>query len=72
MRKEKALTSGSLKAELWDTLQAVKAKEIDPKIANAIGTQSREIMRIIKMELTIVAMAGRKPKGRLLAGFSGE
>ena len=72
MKKEKLLNSSNLKQELWDTLQSVKTKEIDPSVANAIASQSREIMRIVKLELTVSAMSQRKPSAKLINGFSGK
>jgi hypothetical protein len=63
------LTAHNLKTELWDTLKKVKAKDVEPGVSNAVATQSREIMRVVKMELTVAAMLGRKPSKSLIAGF---
>lgn len=68
----KSLNSKNLKLELWDALQQVKKKEIDPAIANAIATQSRELMRVVKMEVTIAGMCGEKPTRQLRDSFSGS
>lgn len=59
----KELTANNLKQSLWDTLQGVQAKEVDPKHANAIASQSREIMRVVRAEIQIAQMTGAKLKG---------
>lgn len=67
----KTLTSENLKTQLWETLIAVKTKRINPETANAVASQSREIMRVVKTELTALKMAGVKPD-RAILGFSGK
>lgn len=72
IKTNKELTSDGLKSQLWDTLLLVKNKNIDPKIANAVAAQSREIMRVVKTELAVIKMTGRKPSAAnlMLLSFS--
>ena len=52
---------------LWDTLQAVKNDEIKPTVANSVATQSREICRVIKMQIEVEKMGiGKNTKNRLI------
>jgi len=46
-------------------LQLVRAKKIDPMVANSIAFQSREIMRVVNAELRIAEMTGTAPSGSL-------
>jgi hypothetical protein len=63
------LSSNALKSELWDSLQALKSKKIDAETANAIASQSREIMRIVKIEIDISRLQGRKPSQKLIGNL---
>ncbi len=67
MRNKSKLTGENLKQTLWETLQAVKSKKIDPKLANAIATQSREIMRVVRTEISLAELTGEKPQTLKLA-----
>lgn len=60
------LTSENLKSELWNTLQLVKAKGISPQVANAVAAQSREIMRVVRTEISIADSMGKKPSQTIL------
>ncbi len=62
-KKSNVLNTDNLKQTLWETLQGVKTKKIDPAIANSIASQSREIMRIVRTEMEIAQMTGDKLKG---------
>ncbi len=53
-------TAVNLKKTLWDTLQAVKTGDVDYKVANAVASQSREIARIVKLELEMAKFRGKK------------
>lgn len=55
--KEKELTAKGLKDVLWDTLQKLEVKEIDVATADAIAQQSREIVRVIKSQQSILSQA---------------
>jgi hypothetical protein len=62
-KQSNALSADSLKQVLWETLQGVRAKKIDPGAANSIASQSREIMRIVQTEIKIAEMTGGGLKG---------
>lgn len=66
----KKLTAEALKDTLWETLQAVKQKKMTPTEANAVAAQSREIMRVVRTELEVLGIQGKKP-GEKLVTFSG-
>ena len=53
MKQQKKLTAENLKSELWKTLLGVRNRKVEPIVANAIATQSREILRVVKMEYLI-------------------
>ncbi len=55
----KILTATSLKAALWDTLNAVKNDTMLPAQGDAIASQAREILRTIKVQLQIVGQSKR-------------
>ncbi len=54
---EKELTAKGLKSILWDTLQKLETKDIDVATADAIAQQSREIVRVIKSQQSILSQA---------------
>jgi hypothetical protein len=60
------LTADNLKNALWDTLQQVKAKNIDPTVANAVSSQAREIMRVVRTQVQIAVLQGKKPTTEML------
>ncbi len=68
MSKVTKLTAGSLKNELWSTIQSIKTKQISPSTANAIAAQSREIMRIVNTEIKIASFSGKKTISQNLIG----
>lgn len=51
------LTAQNLKAILWETLQGVKAGTVEVGTADAIAIQSREIVRVIKSQQSIITQA---------------
>lgn len=69
-RKKEALTASALKEVLWETLVSVKSQKLSPEIAHAVAHQAQEIMRVVRTEIAIAAMAGRKP-GQALLTFGG-
>lgn len=72
MAKATKLTAAALKNELWNTIQKINAKQIQPATANAIAAQSREIMRIVNTELRIASFAGKKTTSRNLIGGTND
>lgn len=51
------LNAKNLKTILWDTLQNLKAGKVEVATADAIAVQSREIVRVIKSQQTILLHA---------------
>lgn len=56
---EKQLTAVNLKNVLWETLNSVKSGKIQYADADAIASQSREILRTIKTQLQIASATNR-------------
>lgn len=54
-----ALTAVNLKDALWSTLNKVKAKRLLPGHADAIAAQAREILRTVKIQLSISGQTNR-------------
>lgn len=52
-----ALNAKNLKNELWETLQDLRTSKVDPRTADSIASQAREIIRTINTQLTIASMA---------------
>jgi hypothetical protein len=46
-------TGAALKARLWATLEALQQGTMSTDTANAIATQSREIVRVVRTELEL-------------------
>lgn len=65
---DEKLSAENLKNVLWETIRDLRAKNIDTSVANAIATQSREVMRIVKVELVFAKAVGKKPNIKLLNG----
>ncbi len=55
----KDLTAKNLKNALWATLNDVKDGQMQPMQADAIATQSREILRTVNTQLRISSQAKR-------------
>lgn len=62
----KQLTSDTLKEELWDTLQKLKNKKIQPIVANAVARQSKEIMTVVRTEMAMAVANGQRPSTALI------
>lgn len=62
----KKLTAKNLKGVLWETLNGVKEGKIKASDADAIASQSREILRTTKTQLQIFAQAGEKVSHELI------
>lgn len=48
----------NLKATLWDTINDLREGKIDPGVADAIASQSRELIRTTREQRMIVQAAG--------------
>lgn len=53
----KTLKASELKGILWETLQKLEKREIDVATADAIAQQSREIVRVVKSQQSILQQA---------------
>lgn len=65
MENEK-VTAKKMKAILWNTLQGLRAGTIEVGTADAIASQSREIVRVIKTQQTILSQAHENITDELL------
>ncbi len=50
------LSAINLKNELMDNIGKLKSKQITPEVANSIASQSREIVRIMNVQLKIAKL----------------
>lgn len=55
----KDLNAKNLKEVLWKTLNDVKSGDMQPGQADAIATQSREILRTVNIQLRVMSQAKR-------------
>ncbi len=58
--EDKKLTAKNLKEELWEVLQGTRSGEINPSVAEAVATQSREIIRVLRVQQSIIKQASEK------------
>ena len=63
------MSAEALKGELWETLRGLRQKKINATTANAIATQSREIIRVIATEISIAKLSGDKPNKKMLGNI---
>lgn len=54
------LSAKNLKSILWETLQKLKIGNIEVSEADAIAMQSREIIRVIKSQQSIIKQANQQ------------
>ena len=64
------LSAENLKQMLWETLQGLQSGLIQAREAEAVATQSREIMRTVALQLRIAQQA-RLSVPEQVIGFSG-
>lgn len=62
----KKLTAKNLKDILWDTLKKLEGGTIEVSVADAIASQSREIVRVIKSQQAILQQAHQNVTDDLL------
>lgn len=60
------LTGAALRDVLWETLNDVRTNQMLPNRADAIATQAREILRVIKTQLGVAAAAKGKVANALI------
>ena len=63
---DKKLTASNLKNVLWDTLQKLSVGEMDVGEADAIASQSREIVRVIRSQQLVLRQANEKVTEELI------
>lgn len=63
------LTATNLKAALWETLNSLKAGNMQPAEGDAIASQAREILRTTNTQLKISQQA-KRPVPADVIGFS--
>lgn len=61
-----SLSAVNLKQALWDTLQQVKAGKITAGSGDAIAAQAREILRTVKVQLSIFSQASHAVTNELI------
>lgn len=54
------LTAANLKKELWEVLLEVRKGAIDPHQAEAVASQSREIIRVLRAQQSVLKQAQEK------------
>ena len=62
---KKKLTADGLKNALWETLNEVKDGDADPREAHAVASTSREIMSVVKTQLSINRVTGKRVNKKL-------
>lgn len=60
------LTGSALRDVLWETLNDVRTNQMQPNRADAIATQAREILRVVKTQLNINTASKSKVAGALV------
>lgn len=68
--KKKNLTAKNLKDELWEVLLDVRSGKIEPSNAEAVASQSREIIRVLRAQQSIIKQASEKITKEMLAFVS--
>jgi hypothetical protein len=66
MSKLQELSAVNLKNILWDTLNGLKEKTVEVAEADAIASQSREIVRVLRSQQSIIRQAGEKVTQELI------
>lgn len=61
------LTASNLKTALWETLNQVKAGDMQPGNADAIAAQAREILRTVKVQLQVTQQSKRSVPADVIA-----
>ena len=65
------LTATNLKLALWETLNSLKAGNMQPAEGDAIASQAREILRTTNTQLKI-SQQSKRPVPADVIGFSEE
>ena len=70
-QEAKPLTADNLKLALWETLNDLRSGTVQPRIADAIAGQAREITRIVKVQMQ-VAMQTKAPVPQAVIEYTGK
>lgn len=70
-KETKKLNAKNLKSILWDTLTKLEEGTMDVATADAIASQSREIVRVINSQQSILRQAHRDVTADLLSYATG-
>ncbi len=65
-KEEKKLTAKNLKEELWGVLQDVRTGKIEPQMAESVASQSREIIRVLRVQQSIIKQASESITAEML------
>lgn len=60
------LNAKNLKNELWGVLKEVREKKIGPQEAEAVASQSREIIRVLRAQQSILKQASQAVNQEML------
>ena len=67
MPEKKSPTASAMKEVLWETLQALQAGDVDVATADAIASQSREIVRVVRSQQSVLQQAHKTVTKELVA-----
>ena len=67
----KSLTADNLKQALWETLNDLRDGKIQPRNADAIAGQAREITRIVKVQMQ-VSIQNKQPVPQAVLEYTGK
>lgn len=70
-KEPKALTADNLKQALWETLNDLRTGAIQPRNADAIAAQAREITRIVKVQMQI-SLQTKQPVPQTVIEYTGK
>lgn len=71
VQQVKSLTADNLKQALWETLNDLRDGKIQPRNADAIAGQAREITRIVKVQMQ-VSIQNKQPVPQAVLEYTGK
>lgn len=66
---KRKLSASSLKRKIWETMLGVENKKIDPRSASIVLSGSRELMRIVKIQIEAAKLNGGNLTSDLMTGI---
>lgn len=54
------LTANSLKNVLWESMNQLKDGSVSPQVSNAMATNCREILRVVRVQLQIATQMNQE------------